>query len=395
MRWQRFSLFACGLITVGCGSQRPNLVADELPQTVAARTEHESPATARMQQPDSPPPSRFTGLSILTVGDRQFNGPIDGQVSARIRAVVNDTAILDQEVREATYQFLVQIANLPEPERTRVQKEIFERELDKLIEREVILSDAYERMKKLKPEFAEKLEAAAHKEFDKRVREMKSNAAKSGFNIQSDEEFKAILKAQGLTLGGIRRQVERSFMAMEYMRSRIYEKIDPIGHEQIVEYYEEHPSEFQVEDRVEWQDIFIASGQHSSPEEARNLAEQIMARAKKGEDFAELAKKYDDGMSKYNNGEGFGQRRGEIKPIEVESILFQMHDGDVGPLTELPTGFHIIRLAKRDYAGIRPLDQKTQDECRKKLTSMIADREYKRIVQELKRNARIERDNEP
>src|SRR5262249_37182760 len=160
----------------------------------------------------------------------------------------------------------------------------------------------------------------AKKEFDKRVRELKANYAKSGINITTDEQFKAVLRSQGLTVEGIRRQIERSFMAMEYMRSRIFEVIDKIGHEMIVEYYEEHPGEFQMEDGVTWQDIFILASKHPDRDTARRFAEQMLDRVRKGEDFAELAKQYDDGMSKYNNGEGYGQRRGEIKPLEVEPI---------------------------------------------------------------------------
>ena len=57
---------------------------------------------------------------------------------------------------------------------------------------------------------------------------------------------------------------------------------------------------------------------------------------------------------------------------------------------ELPTGFHVLRLVQREFAGLQPFDDKTQSEIRRKLTNLIADREYKRIVKELRRKATIQ-----
>jgi peptidyl-prolyl cis-trans isomerase SurA len=198
----------------------------------------------------------------------------------------------------------------------------------------------------------------------------------------------------------VRRQIERSFMAMEYMRGRIFEKIEQIGYNEIKEYYEEHPGEFQVEDRITWQDIFVSANdvrKYPTAQAARQMAEQILARVRRGEDFVKLAKEFDDGLSRYSpTAEGYGQRRGEIKPVEAEPILFRMKDGETAPVLEMATGFHILHLVKREYAGLRPLqDTKTQDDIHKKLTNIVADREFKRIVTDLRKNAQVVRDNEP
>src|SRR5262249_52476864 len=126
-----------------------------------------------------------------------------------------------------------------------------------------------------------------------------------------------------------------------------------------------------------------------SRDEARRLAEELVLRARKGENFLQLSKQYDHGDSAYRNGEGLGQRRGEIKPNEAEPVLFQMRDGDVS-LVELPTGYHVIRLEKRTHAGQMPLNEKLQGEVRRKLQNQVAEREAKKLVAELKRKASIE-----
>jgi parvulin-like peptidyl-prolyl isomerase len=178
-------------------------------------------------------------------------------------------------------------------------------------------------------------------------------------------------------------------MFREYLRSRLYPAVERIGRQQIEQYYQEHLGDFQVVDIVNWQDIFIDASRFPSRAAARAFAEQLAARARAGEDFSKLLQ-YDNGDSSYRNGEGCGQHRGEIRPLEAEPILFRMRDGEVGPVIEIPTGYHVIRLTKRTYAGTLPLDQKTQDDVRKKLQYQVFEREAKRLVADLKQHAAIE-----
>jgi parvulin-like peptidyl-prolyl isomerase len=310
--------------------------------------------------------------------------PNDTQVAARIRATVNAIPILDEEVRQAVYPYLMAIDNLAEPERSTKRKQIFETELKQLIERELILQDMFAKLKE-RQNILDKLREAANKDFEKKMRKVKESN-----HIKTDEEFKAFLRVQGLSLEGFRRQMERNFMAMEYMRNRIATALDRVSLQQIKEYYDQHPEQFQVADNVVWQDIFLDAGRFAERAAARQLAEQLAARARAGEDFAKLAHQFDQGDSSYRNGEGYGHLRGEIRPPEADPILFSMHDGDIGPIIEQPNGFHIIRLVKRELAGVKPCDEKVQKSIKDKLEAEVWQREYRRIMAELKRGATVE-----
>jgi parvulin-like peptidyl-prolyl isomerase len=370
MRHRRFVAAAAFVLSLaGCQANGLSLAA-------------QPPAVARSQQPDPNPSATAVRKTSLETTPSQFPDlPDRGNVMVRVRAQVNGVAILDQEVREG---YVMSLLRLSPAERAAQANELFRHELQEIIDREVILQDAYSKLGKTGPQFLEKLKAAASREFDKKVRSMKA-----GSGSKTDEELKNFLRTQGLSLAGMERRFERDFIAREYMRSRVYPAVDRIGHEQIVEYYEEHPSEFQTVDSVRWQDIFIDASKYGSRDEARRLAETVAARARAGEDFAKLAQ-YDNGDSSYRNGEGFGRRHGEIKPPEAEALLFRLHDGEIGPVVELSTGFHVVRLVKRDYAGKMPLDDKTQAEIRKRLQNQVGEREIKRLVAELKLKASIQ-----
>jgi parvulin-like peptidyl-prolyl isomerase len=316
-------------------------------------------------------------------------------VAVKILATVGNVPILEEEVAEARARYILSMPeserrafnSLPPSERTRTENDISKLVLDQLIDREVVLQEAMRRLGTSQGQRQlDKIRELAGKEFDKQLRTIKTQ-----HRLKTDEDVKNFLRDQGVSVDALRRQAEREFLYMEYIRYRVAPALERIGHREIVDYYHRHPEEFQTVDSVQWQDIFIAAAQHPSRELARRLAEQILARVQAGEDFAQLAAEYDGGVSRIRSGQGQGRRRGEIQPPEVEPILFQMQDGQVGPLVELPTGFHIIRLVQRDYAGQVPLDAKTQNQIRDKLRNEVFRREAKRTVEELRRRATIER----
>ena len=59
-------------------------------------------------------------------------------------------------------------------------------------------------------------------------------------------------------------------------------------------------------------------------------------------------------------------------------------------LVQLTNGFHVVRLVKREHAGLKPFDEKTQTAIRNTLQTQAWEREYQRVLRELKRKASIE-----
>src|SRR5262245_17704206 len=118
MRWQLRMLPAVGLLLNGCGLSRPSAAAAPPPMIGQAGG---SPApVARAQKPDRLTP----GEPIIRTSLPQPPSAPDARLATRIRAIVNSTPILEDELREATYQQSARLQTLPEPERSRVRKQI-------------------------------------------------------------------------------------------------------------------------------------------------------------------------------------------------------------------------------------------------------------------------------
>jgi parvulin-like peptidyl-prolyl isomerase len=380
MNWHRLvlsGLMSAGL--AGCAAAPPALHGVQRLQM-----DETNPPVSRPQLPRTP------SVPILDQHPEIIPEAKGIIVTSSIRATVNNVPILDEEVRDACYGPLMELlakgrTTMSPKDIAEAQKQILTRELQELVERELILQECYARLKGPGQKFLDKVKEAAGKEFDRQTTGWKAKA-----NVKTDEELKEFMRKQGLSLVGMRRQFERKFIASQYVRSRLEPNIDRnIQHEQIRAYYDKHPEEFQTVDGVTWLDIFIDLSKYADRQAARQFADLLAQRGREGEDFAKLSGQYDQGISSYSGGEGYGHRHGEIRPPQAEPILFGMKEGDVG-IIELPHGFHVIKLTKREYNGLLPFNEKTQTRIREKLKDEALQREYKHMVNDLRREASIE-----
>ncbi|HJZ66744.1 MAG TPA: peptidylprolyl isomerase [Blastocatellia bacterium] len=152
----------------------------------------------------------------------------------------------------------------------------------------------------------------------------------------------------------------------------------------IEQYYKDHPSEFdevrvrhilistqpkeQAEDEEEAKDKKPADKPKAlSKEEARKKAQALLERARKGEDFAKLAKENsDDPGSKDKGGEYDFFGHGKMVP-EFEKAAFALKPGEISDLVETQYGFHIIKLEERRNASSPENDQKVRQQIVEKL----------------------------
>jgi hypothetical protein len=337
------------------------------------------------------PPSPIEQTNYDSSKDPLANPPPDSM--SVIRARVNNMPILDEDVRAAAFHDLhnPRLYELPDQERMEVIRQILAHALQELIDRELVISEMHRLFAKRKPQYVKSVTDGARKEFDKHISQIKKNMEKAGMTIKSDKEIKDFFQSQGTSFETYRRHFERNYIMMEFLRALIYPSIKAgVGHKEIKDYYDQHASEFESTDNLTWLDVFVDAGRFKTREEAKRVADQVQARAVRGEDFLELVKKFDQGDSSWRQGEGAGHRTGEIRPVELEGMLFKMKPREVGPVVEVSNGYHIVKVSKREYTGRKPFSEEVQTEIRHKLTGELANREQRRVLVELRRKASIE-----
>lgn len=338
---------------------------------------------ARLQVSDNPGvtlkkptmPTSNPGVIGPPPGVEQASLTTRSPMAVSVRAWVNGKPIFDDEVLEAAKPGLL------EAKRAGKMTELFNSILDQLIDQEVLFQDAVKKLEKANPKGLDKLKEFVEYEFDKSVQKMREA------NWPEDQ----IRKIEPVA----RRMMERNLISMEYVRSRIRPIVETrIGLTEIREYYEDHKKEFFTEDRVEWKDIFIPINPNQPTiDELKRFAEEQILRCRTAADLNKLMI-FNEGDSKLRNGDGLGNKRGEIRPPELEEHLFTLGEGIPGPVVAFSTGVHVFWVTKREVARQLPLTDDVQKVIRKKLENQLADREYRRLVRELRQRAvvRIEKE---
>jgi peptidyl-prolyl cis-trans isomerase SurA len=103
--------------------------------------------------------------------------------------------------------------------------------------------------------------------------------------------------------------------------------------------------------------ILVTVPEHSSDAEVARLrtrAEEIVRRAKAGEDFAALARQYSDAEGKGADGGVLGLRPASGYPDLFVQALAKAQVGDVAGPVRSGAGFHILKLLERKQTGDLP-----------------------------------------
>lgn len=343
---------------------------------------------ARGQKPDLDPPKPVKPVNYAAdskgIGDSSRDASYIGIAAAKVMARVNGLPVLADEVYNAAGSALRQAQQMPAAQRLQFEHELIKAHLDDIINRELLLQDAEKRVPRKQ---LDKVREIADKEFDSELRTQRFKAG-----IKSDEELRIYLEKQGLSLSEMRRQRQRQFVALEYLKNLVADRINDISPFDCLEYYRKNPKEFEKQESVVWQHIFIDADRFPTLIAAKLQAEMVERQVRaihRNEEFETLAVTYSHHPAKdYRKGAGEGSVRGEIRPPELESVVFHLAPGQTS-LVDTQRGFHIVRVVDRQPGGKIPFERVSKD-IETKLKNKLFQDEMKRVIDELRSKATIE-----
>ncbi len=157
-----------------------------------------------------------------------------------------------------------------------------------------------------------------------------------------------------------KRQVKARFISFNYEEIGKEIIIPP---EEVEKYYIDNIETYEIEEKRQARHILQKVSSTALPEtkaEKKKAAEDLLARVKKGDDFATLAKKHSDDGSAVKGGDlGFFTRGQMVSPFA--KAVFSLGVGEISDVVETRFGYHIIKVEDIQPAYIKKLDEVKED----------------------------------
>ena len=175
------------------------------------------------------------------------------------------------------------------------------------------------------------------------------------------EDLQKGVEASGLSWENYKTTIRNGLLQKEVVRREVGSHVD-ITREEVKQYYDAHPQEFTLPERVVLSEISLSTD-GKSPEEmaaVRNKVEGLRTSVLNGDDFNQVARLYSQGSTAKDGGNLGTYKRGELSP-QIEAIVFQMSKGQVSDVIQTRTGFEFLLVDDHFQAGLQPLDNVEAD----------------------------------
>ena len=215
--------------------------------------------------------------------------------------------------------------------------------------------------------------------------------------IETEEQFQAALKQEGITLDDLRRQLERQMLVSRVQQDEIMGKI-AVSEEEVKQLYETSKEKFTTQPQLTLREILIAVPQNekginvAEDDAAKAKADDIRKRVDAGEPFAKLASELSESGSKANGGLIGPISRGDLSP-ELLKEIDPLKPGQMTRVLRTTRGYQIIKLETATAPIV-----KTMEEARPEIAQQIANQKSQgqmvTYLQQLRSQAIIDWKNE-
>jgi foldase protein PrsA len=240
-------------------------------------------------------------------------------------------------------------------------KQVLEQSAVQLAERRLLLDAAAAAKTVVSPE-----------ELDKALQEQYSRAG-------DEKKFQEVLASNGISLAYVKSSVQANLLIDKYLNGAMAAQSSATDDEIQKAYQQDKTASVR-------HILLLTQGKSDQEKQAiRKKMEEILARAKSGEDFAGLAKQYSEDPGSKNNGglyENFG--RGQmVKPFE--EAAFSVPVGQISDIVETQYGYHIIQVVDRKKES-RPLEE-VRPELEAQIKQAKKGEAYQALMTKLKKDA--------
>ncbi|MBI3849513.1 MAG: peptidylprolyl isomerase [Verrucomicrobia bacterium] len=211
----------------------------------------------------------------------------------------------------------------------------------------------------------------------------------------SEEVLVRQLKSMGMTVEQMQARLLDEATGEAVLERELKSKIT-VTDDQVKKYYDENPAQFEEPEMVRASHILlgtrdsITGGELSEEKKAakKKEMEDILKRARAGEDFAKLAKEFSEDTGSKDKGGEYTFPRGQMVP-EFEKVAFALGTNQISDIVTTQFGYHVIKLSEKKPARKVPLAEVTK-EVKDGLTNQEVQKQLPEYFEKLKKEANVE-----
>lgn len=288
--------------------------------------------------------------------------PAGAELVDRIVAVVNDDIILMSELKQAALSSNAPFLSLEE------QKVL----LDELIDQKLTM----QQVDSLGLEVSEE-------EINATIERIKQ------VNALSDDAFAKTLELSGKTYEAFKKEIRNQLLQSRLVNREVKSKI-VITDQDVKEYYDAHEDLYAGKVKYHLRQILLKVDSNMSDSEKKEKYQQITDirnRLRKGENFADLARKYSQASTAVQGGDlGFFEIR--LLTPQIRSALEGLEAGQFSGIVEADQGYQLFFIDEIQSAGGQSLDEAAAA-IEEKLYSQLMDEKFKSWLADLRSKAHI------
>ena len=176
--------------------------------------------------------------------------------------------------------------------------------------------------------------------------------------IADQEKFQDFVRQQtGQSFEDYKQDLKNGYLTQRVVRQEVGSRIN-VPRADIEKYYNEHKAEFMREERVFLRDILVSTDKKDEKGilAAEKKAKDLVARARKGERFGELARDNSDAVTAQNFGELGWFKKDELGD-QFRNIVFDAERNYVTDPIKTANGFVILKVEEKHKAGQAALEE--------------------------------------
>ena len=188
---------------------------------------------------------------------------------------------------------------------------------------------------------------------------------KKKHNVTSLPELDKLLREQGSSLKGRERDFMDAMLGHMFIRGSV-EKDPQVTLAEINDYYAANRDEFSHPARASWEQFTVLFANHATREAAQTKIWEMGREAYFGGNLQAVARQKSEEPFAADGGLHDWTTQGSLASKTLDQQIFSLPLNEMSDIIEDDNGFHIVRVLKREAAGVRALGA-VQEEIKKKL----------------------------